>query len=146
MKWSFFLVLLIISSCRINDKKIITSDRTVEVASSRESIVSASSKQSTLSQEYELNSEMTDLENNSLTSFIGETTELSLSQEPLAIHNDTHSLRLKKSFEFRELGNEVQQKASSPKSKFHKVIEWIYTVLLSALLVYIIWSAVTMDQ
>jgi hypothetical protein len=146
MKWSFFLVLLIISSCRINDKKIITFDRTVEVASSRESIVSASSKQSTLSQEYELNSEMTDLENNSLTSFISETTELSLSWEPKVFDDDTHSLPIKKSLEYRELVNEVQQKESSPKSKFQKVIEWIYTVLLSALLVYIIWSAVSMDQ
>lgn len=146
MKWSFFLVLLIISSCRINDKKILTFDKTLEVANSRESIVSASVKQSTVSQKHELNSVMTNLENNSLTSFISETTELSLSQEPMVIHHDTHSLRLKKSFEFRELADEVQQKASSPKSKFHKVIEWIYTVLLSALLVYIIWSAVTMDQ
>ena len=146
MKWSFFLVLLIISSCRINDKKIITFDRTVEVASSRESIVSTSSKQSTLSREYELNSVMTDRKNNSLKSFISETTELCLSREPMVFDDDTHSLQLKKSLEYRELVNEVQQKESSPKSKFHKVIEWIYTVLLSALLVYIIWSAVTMDQ
>lgn len=146
MKWSYFFVLFIFFSCRINDKKILTSDKTVEVASSRESIVSTSSKQSTVSQKHELNSVKTDFENNSLKSFISETTELSLSWEPKVFDDDTHSLPIKKSLEYRELVNEVQQKESSPKSKFQKVIEWIYTVLLSALLVYIIWSAVSMDQ